>query len=131
MTLETERQTLVKYHAQQDPVERMAKNRGARPQHRRPAAARAGVHPGRGLMALVEIGRFDRNLANIIVGRLESEGIPAVAFDGASSIADGSWLLIPVRVMVDEEDADVAQAMLDRLPDFRATVRTCTKIDAA
>ena len=64
-------------------------------------------------MALVEIGRFDRNLANIIVGRLESEGISAVAFDGASSIADGSWLLIPVRVMVDEDDAVAAKAMLD------------------
>ncbi len=41
-------------------------------------------------MALVEIGRFDRNLANIIVGRLESEGIPALEFDGGASIADGS-----------------------------------------
>ncbi len=64
-------------------------------------------------MALVEIGRFDRNLANIIVGRLESEGIPAVAFDGGSSIADGSWLLIPVRVMVDDEDAERARSFLD------------------
>ena len=61
---------------------------------------------------LVEIGRFDRNLANIIVGRLESEGIPAVAFDGASSIADGSWLLIPVRVMVDEDDLSAARAIV-------------------
>ena len=33
-------------------------------------------------MALVELGRFDRNEAHIIVGRLESEGIGAVAFDG-------------------------------------------------
>ncbi|MES2337994.1 MAG: DUF2007 domain-containing protein [Pseudomonadota bacterium] len=64
-------------------------------------------------MALVEIGRFDRNLAHIIVGRLESEGIPALAFDGASSIADGSWLLIPVRVMVDDEDVERARSYLD------------------
>ena len=64
-------------------------------------------------MALVEIGRFDRNLANIIVGRLESEGIPALAFDGGSSIADGSWLLIPVRVMVDDEDVERARSFLD------------------
>ena len=64
-------------------------------------------------MALVEIGRFDRNLASIIVGRLESEGIPAVAFDGASSIADGSWLLIPVRVMVGTADAARARSFLD------------------
>jgi len=64
-------------------------------------------------MALVELTRVDRNLANIIVGRLESEGIPALAFDGGASIADGSWLLIPVRVMVDEDDLEVARAMLD------------------
>ncbi len=64
-------------------------------------------------MALVELVRVDRNLANIIVGRLESEGIPALAFDGGSSIADGSWLLIPVRVMVDEDDLDRARGFLD------------------
>ena len=64
-------------------------------------------------MALVEIGRFDRNLANIIVGRFESEGIPALAFDGGASIADGSWLLIPVRVMVDDEDVELARSFLD------------------
>jgi Putative prokaryotic signal transducing protein len=62
-------------------------------------------------MSLVELGRYDRNLANILVGRLESEGISAIAFDGAASIADGSWLLIPVRVMVDEDDLDTAQAI--------------------
>jgi hypothetical protein len=62
-------------------------------------------------MALVELGRYDRNLANILVARLESDGIPAIAFDGGSSIADGSWLLIPVRVMVDEDDLAAAQAI--------------------
>jgi len=64
-------------------------------------------------MALVELGRFDRNLANIIVGRLESEGIDAVAFDTGASIADGSWLLIPVRVMVDEDDLAAARLVAD------------------
>ncbi|NJR79025.1 DUF2007 domain-containing protein [Sphingomonas corticis] len=64
-------------------------------------------------MSLVELGRYDRNLANILVGRLESEGIDAVAFDGSASIADGSWLLIPVRVMVDEDDEAAARAILD------------------
>lgn len=64
-------------------------------------------------MSLVELGRYDRNLANILVGRLESEGIDAVAFDGGASIADGSWLLIPVRVMVDEDDEAAARAILD------------------
>ncbi|WP_341208603.1 DUF2007 domain-containing protein [uncultured Sphingomonas sp.] len=62
-------------------------------------------------MALVELGRYDRNLANILVARLESDGIPALAFDGGASIADGSWLLIPVRVMVDEDDLLAAQTI--------------------
>ena len=63
-------------------------------------------------MALVELGRYDRNAAHIIVGRLDSEGIDAVAFDGGSSIADGSYLLIPVRVMVDEDDLVEARAII-------------------
>ncbi|WP_188658645.1 putative signal transducing protein [Sphingomonas metalli] len=63
-------------------------------------------------MNLVELGRFSRNEAHIIVGRLEAEGIPAVTFDGGASIADGSWLLIPVRVMIDDEDLAAAQAIL-------------------
>lgn len=55
-------------------------------------------------MALVELGRFNRNEAHILIGLLETDGIPAVAFDGNASIADGSYFLIPVRVMVDEDD---------------------------
>lgn len=65
-------------------------------------------------MALVEAGRFDRQLAAILIGRLESEGIAAIAFDAGASIADGSWLLIPVRVMVDEDDLARAQAIIDQ-----------------
>ncbi len=64
-------------------------------------------------MALAELGRFPRVEAQIIVGRLESEGIPAVAFDGEASIGDGSWLLIPVRVMVDADDVDAARRIVD------------------
>lgn len=63
-------------------------------------------------MSLVELGRFDRNEAHIVVGRLESEGIPAIAFDGNASIGDGSWLLVPVRVMVDADDLDAARAII-------------------
>lgn len=63
-------------------------------------------------MSLVELGRYDRNLANIIVGRLDSEGIDAIAFDGGASIADGSYLLIPVRVMVDDDDLAAAQVIV-------------------
>jgi hypothetical protein len=64
-------------------------------------------------MSLVELGRYDRNLANIIVGRLDAEGIDAIAFDSGASIADGSYLLIPVRVMVDDEDFGAAKAIVD------------------
>ena len=44
--------------------------------------------------------------------RLDAEGIPAFALDGNSSIADGSYLFIPVRVMVDEDDADDARRIV-------------------
>jgi hypothetical protein len=63
-------------------------------------------------MSLVELGRYDRNLANIIVGRLDAEGIDAIAFDGGASIADGSYLLIPVRVMLHPDDLAAAQAIV-------------------
>ena len=67
-------------------------------------------------MPLVEVGRFDRMAAHIVAGRLESEGIRAVAFDGEASIGDGSWLLVPVRVMVDEDDVEDARRLLADLP---------------
>ena len=63
-------------------------------------------------MSLVELGRFARNEAYIVVGRLESEGIMALALDGNASIADGSQFFIPVRVMVDHDDADAARKIL-------------------
>lgn len=63
-------------------------------------------------MSLVELGRFSRNEAHILVARLECEGIPAIAFDGETSIGEGSWFLIPVRVMVDEDDLATARALL-------------------
>lgn len=63
-------------------------------------------------MSLTELGRYDRNLANIIVGRLDAEGIDAIAFDGGASIADGSYLLIPVRVMLHPDDLAAAQRIV-------------------
>ena len=65
-------------------------------------------------MALVELGRFNRFEAHIIVGRLQSEGIPAIAFDSETSIGEGSAFLIPVRVMVDADDRDEARAILSQ-----------------
>lgn len=64
-------------------------------------------------MALVELGRFDRQEAYIAQSRLESEGIMSFVFDAGTSIADGSYLLIPVRVMVDDEDLAAARNLLD------------------
>ncbi len=74
---------------------------------------RAGRAAAR-LMALVELGRFDRQEAYIVQGRLEDDGIMSFVFDAGASIADGSYLLIPVRVMVDDEDFAAARALLDR-----------------
>ncbi len=65
-------------------------------------------------MALVELGRFSPPEAHIIIGRLETEGIFAIAFDAGSSIVEGSIAaLIPVRVMVDDDDLPIARAALN------------------
>jgi hypothetical protein len=63
-------------------------------------------------MSLVELGRFARNEAHMVVGMLGGHGIDAVLFDGEASIGEGSWFLIPVRVMVDDEDLDEARTLL-------------------
>ena len=68
-------------------------------------------------MSLVEIGRFARNEAHMVIGLLQSADIPAVALDGNASIADGSHFFIPVRVMVDEDDAEAAREILAGVPD--------------
>lgn len=65
-------------------------------------------------MALVELGRYPPPEAHIIVGMLAAQDIPAIAFDAGSSIVEGSIAaLIPVRVMVDEDDLLIARAALD------------------
>jgi len=64
-------------------------------------------------MALVELGRFDRQEAFIVQSRLESEGIASFVFDAGTSIADGSYFLIPVRVMVDDDDFPAARKLID------------------
>lgn len=64
-------------------------------------------------MALVELSRFPPPEAHIVIGLLEANGIPAIAFDAGSSIVEGSIAaLIPVRVMVDEDDLLIAGAVL-------------------
>ena len=64
-------------------------------------------------MALAELGRYSPPEAHIIIGLVESQGIPAIAFDAGSSIVEGSIAaVIPVRVMVDDEDLLIAQAAI-------------------
>lgn len=64
-------------------------------------------------MALVELGRFPSGVeAAIISARLESEGIDTVCFDTGMNIADSVGIMIPVRIMVDEDDLDAAQAII-------------------
>ena len=63
-------------------------------------------------MALAELGRFNRIEALVLQGRLESEGIPAVSFDAEMSLGEGSAFLIPVRVMVHEQDLAAALAIV-------------------
>jgi hypothetical protein len=64
-------------------------------------------------MALAELGRYNRFEAHMVIGRLDAEGIIAIAFDGETSIGEGSAFLIPVRVMVDDDDLATARAVLD------------------
>ena len=64
-------------------------------------------------MALVELGAYPNAMeAAMVRGLLESEGIDSVAFDSGMNIADGAGLLIPVRVMVLDEDLDAARAVI-------------------
>jgi hypothetical protein len=64
-------------------------------------------------MSLVELGGFSYPEAHIIIGRLESEGIPAIAFDAGTHMIEGSFRLIPVRVMVDEDDLAAARKIIE------------------
>lgn len=65
-------------------------------------------------MALVELARFsNRAEAEIWRGRLEASGFHTVCFDGGMNIAEGVGLMIPVRLMVLDEDADDARAQLE------------------
>ncbi|WP_375427428.1 DUF2007 domain-containing protein [uncultured Sphingomonas sp.] len=65
-------------------------------------------------MNLVELGRYSRNEAHMVVGMLDAHGIDARLFDGETSIGEGSWFLIPVRVMVDDSDLAKARVLLPK-----------------
>jgi hypothetical protein len=64
-------------------------------------------------MALVELGNYPNAMeAAMVRGRLQVEGIDSVAFDGGMNIADSAGWVIPVRVMVIEEDLQAARAAI-------------------
>ena len=69
-------------------------------------------------MSLVELARFaNAHEAELARGRLESVGIHAFCFDSGMNIGEGIGFLIPVRLMVlDEERADAAAILGDALP---------------
>lgn len=65
-------------------------------------------------MALVELVRLSNGAeAELLRGRLESAGVGAVCFDAGMNIADSVGLMIPVRIMVLDEDLGEAQALMD------------------
>lgn len=67
-------------------------------------------------MALVEFARFTSAAeAAIVKGRLESEGIHAVIFDNGMNLADSSGWLVPVRLMVLDDDLSDAHELLPNL----------------
>ncbi|MDT9599610.1 putative signal transducing protein [Sphingosinicella rhizophila] len=63
-------------------------------------------------MALVELARFYNSFeAGLARSRLASEGIESFIFDMEMSW-DGMGILIPIRLMVDDEDRDEAAGLL-------------------
>ncbi len=64
-------------------------------------------------MPLVELAKFSSGIEGEIVrSKLESEGIGAVCFDSGMNIAESVGIMIPVRVMVLDEDLEAARAIL-------------------
>ncbi len=67
-------------------------------------------------MALVELANYPNAMeAAIVRGLLDAEGIDSVAFDGGMNIADSAGWVIPVRVMVLDEDIDAARQLLPKI----------------
>jgi hypothetical protein len=66
-------------------------------------------------MALVELAKFYNSFeAGVVQSRLEADGIESVLFDLNVSMGDGASFLIPIRLMVLEEDLrDARRVMTD------------------
>jgi hypothetical protein len=64
-------------------------------------------------MPLVELARLPNGAeAELLRGRLENAGVHAICFDAGMNIAESAGLLIPVRLMVLDEDLAEARALL-------------------
>jgi Putative prokaryotic signal transducing protein len=64
-------------------------------------------------MALVELIRLPNGAeAELLRGRLEYAGVHAVCFDAGMNIAESAGIMIPVRLMVLDEDLVEAQTLL-------------------
>lgn len=62
---------------------------------------------------LVELANYPNAMeAAMVKGLLEAEGIDSVLFDHGMNIADSSGWLVPVRVMVLDDDLEAARAIL-------------------
>ena len=63
-------------------------------------------------MALVELAKFYNGFeAGVVRGRLEAEGIECFMFDFDTAL-EAVGFLVPVRLMVDEEDFEAARRIL-------------------
>ena len=64
-------------------------------------------------MALVELTRFYNSFeAGVVRSRLGADGIESVLFDFNVAMGDGISLLVPIRLMVEEDDLADARAIL-------------------
>ncbi len=64
-------------------------------------------------MSLVELIRLPNGMeAELLRGRLENAGVHAICFDAGMNIAESVGIMIPVRIMVLDEDEAEARALL-------------------
>ena len=67
-------------------------------------------------MALVELAKYYNSFeAGVVRGRIQAEGIECHMFDFNMGL-EGVGFLIPVRLMVDEDDLGRARRILDDQP---------------
>ena len=64
-------------------------------------------------MALVEAARFFTRIeASLAKGRLDAADIPSFLFDMEMNWGGADLGVVPVRLMVDDEDLEAAQSLL-------------------